>query len=128
MSQTGKKASEFVHLHLHTQYSLLDGAIRLSDLFTVAQERGMHAVAMTSRPSLLYWSPETIRIMHAIHDWRAEGLASYFTIDAGANVHVLYLGENTSVIETRLRALPGVQDVIANRPGPGTRLVADHLF
>lgn len=87
----------------------------------------MHAVAMTSRPGLLYWSPETVRIMHAVHDWRAEGLASYFTIDAGANVHVLCLGDTASVIETRLRALPGVQDVIANRPGPGTHLTSDHL-
>jgi DNA polymerase-3 subunit alpha len=25
--------AEFAHLHLHTQYSLLDGAIRLDDLF-----------------------------------------------------------------------------------------------
>ncbi len=25
--------AEFTHLHLHTQYSLLDGAIRLKDLF-----------------------------------------------------------------------------------------------
>ena len=27
----------FVHLHLHTQYSLLDGAIRVKDLFKRAQ-------------------------------------------------------------------------------------------
>ena len=25
--------AEFTHLHLHTQYSLLDGAIRVEDLF-----------------------------------------------------------------------------------------------
>jgi len=52
MSQTGKKTSEFVHLHLHTQYSLLDGAIRLSDLFTLAQEQGMGAVAMTDHGNI----------------------------------------------------------------------------
>jgi diphosphomevalonate decarboxylase len=34
----------------------------------------MHAVAMTSRPSLLYWSPETVRLMLAIRAWRDEGL------------------------------------------------------
>ena len=31
----------FVHLHLHTQYSLLDGAIRLDDLFEKAKEFNM---------------------------------------------------------------------------------------
>lgn len=37
----------FVHLHLHTQYSLLDGAIRLDDLFRRLPEIGQDAVAMT---------------------------------------------------------------------------------
>ena len=31
----------------------------------------MHAVALTSQPSVLYWSPETVRIMQAIRAWRA---------------------------------------------------------
>ncbi|WP_088534644.1 DNA polymerase III subunit alpha [Geobacter sp. DSM 9736] len=39
--------SNFVHLHLHTQYSLLDGAIRLGDLIKKAQKYNMPAVAMT---------------------------------------------------------------------------------
>jgi diphosphomevalonate decarboxylase len=88
----------------------------------------MHAVAMTSRPSLLYWSPETVRLMAAIRAWRDEGLPACFTIDAGANVHVLCEGDHAAALEARLRAEPGVLDVIANRAGPGTRLVADHLF
>ena len=37
----------FVHLHVHTEYSMLDGAARIGDLFTKAQEMGMPAVAMT---------------------------------------------------------------------------------
>ncbi len=37
----------FVHLHLHTEYSLLDGAIRLKDLFPRAKEFGYDTVAMT---------------------------------------------------------------------------------
>ncbi|MEJ5357634.1 MAG: DNA polymerase III subunit alpha [Desulfobacterales bacterium] len=39
--------SEFVHLHVHTQYSLLDGAVRIDDLIRRAGEFGMPAVAMT---------------------------------------------------------------------------------
>jgi len=41
------KADSFVHLHVHTEYSMLDGAARLDDLFTKAAELGMPALAMT---------------------------------------------------------------------------------
>ncbi|NLX11012.1 MAG: diphosphomevalonate decarboxylase [Chloroflexi bacterium] len=88
----------------------------------------MHAVAMTSQPSVLYWSPATVEILHAVRAWRASGLPAYCTIDAGANVHVLCQGADAARIEGDLRALPGIQDVIANRPGPGTRLSDTHLF
>jgi DNA polymerase III subunit alpha len=41
------KADSFVHLHVHTEYSMLDGAARIGDLFTKAERMGMPAVAMT---------------------------------------------------------------------------------
>ncbi|MDX6215098.1 MAG: polymerase subunit alpha [Frankiales bacterium] len=40
-------ADSFVHLHVHTEYSMLDGAARLDDLFKRTQELGMPAIAMT---------------------------------------------------------------------------------
>jgi DNA polymerase-3 subunit alpha len=42
----------FVHLHLHTEYSLLDGAIRIPDLMKKAADYGMPAVAMTDHGSM----------------------------------------------------------------------------
>ena len=42
----------FVHLHLHTQYSLLDGALRLKDLFAKAKEYNMPAIAMTDHGNM----------------------------------------------------------------------------
>jgi DNA polymerase-3 subunit alpha len=42
----------FTHLHLHTQYSLLDGAIRLDELFPRALALGMKQVAMTDHGNL----------------------------------------------------------------------------
>lgn len=42
----------FVHLHLHTQYSLLDGAIRLDDLFKRAKELEMPAIASTDHGNM----------------------------------------------------------------------------
>ncbi|MGC8852954.1 MAG: DNA polymerase III subunit alpha, partial [Hydrogenobacter sp.] len=43
---------EFVHLHLHTQYSLLDGAIKIKDLAQKAKEFGYKAVAITDHGNL----------------------------------------------------------------------------
>ncbi len=40
-------ASDFVHLHLHTHYSLLDGACTPKGVVTLAKEFDMNAVAMT---------------------------------------------------------------------------------
>ena len=45
-------ASDFVHLHLHTDYSLLDGACRIDRLMKRAGELGMKAVAMTDHGNL----------------------------------------------------------------------------
>jgi DNA polymerase-3 subunit alpha len=42
----------FVHLHVHTQYSLLDGAIRLKDLIQTARSHGMPAVTMTDHGNM----------------------------------------------------------------------------
>ena len=44
--------ADFVHLHVHTQYSLLDGAIRLDDLFAKAKEFQMPAIAMTDHGNM----------------------------------------------------------------------------
>ncbi len=42
----------FVHLHLHTEYSLLDGANRIDELLDRAQELGMPAVALTDHGNM----------------------------------------------------------------------------
>ena len=46
------KHSNFVHLHVHTQYSLLDGMIRLDDLFKKAKEFAMPAMAITDHGNM----------------------------------------------------------------------------
>src|SRR6056297_402310 len=38
---------KFTHLHLHTEYSLLDGAIRIKSLFKKLKKLGMESVAIT---------------------------------------------------------------------------------
>lgn len=45
-------SSDFVHLHLHTQYSLLDGAIRIDPLLERAASYNMKSVAMTDHGTM----------------------------------------------------------------------------
>lgn len=47
-----RMSDSFVHLHLHTAYSLLDGMIRTKELASRAAELGMPAVAMTDHGNL----------------------------------------------------------------------------
>ncbi len=50
--RVGIKMAGFTHLHLHTEYSLLDGAIRLKDLFPRAKEYGYEALAITDHGNM----------------------------------------------------------------------------
>ncbi|WP_457574574.1 DNA polymerase III subunit alpha [Desulfolithobacter sp.] len=45
-------SAPFVHLHVHTQYSMLDGAIRLADLINRAKEYEMESVAITDHGAM----------------------------------------------------------------------------
>nr|MBF0221910.1 DNA polymerase III subunit alpha [Desulfobulbaceae bacterium] len=44
--------ADFTHLHVHTQYSMLDGAIRFNDLFDKCKEYGMDTVTITDHGSM----------------------------------------------------------------------------
>lgn len=44
--------STFVHLHVHTEYSLLDGAARIKELVRKAEEQGMDALAITDHGAM----------------------------------------------------------------------------
>ena len=46
------KHANFAHLHLHTQFSLLDGAIRLDELFKKAKEYRLPALAITDHGAM----------------------------------------------------------------------------
>ena len=44
--------ASFVHLHLHTEYSLVDGTVRIKPLVETARRLGMPAVAVTDQQNL----------------------------------------------------------------------------
>src|SRR5690554_91331 len=44
--------SKFTHLHVHTEYSLLDGACRVHELCKLASQMGMDALAITDHGAM----------------------------------------------------------------------------
>lgn len=83
----------------------------------------MHAVMMTGSPPLLYWAPATLTVLQAAAAWRRDGLQVFCTLDAGPNVHCVAAPESAEAAAARLRALPGVLDVLRCPPGGPARRV-----
>ena len=83
----------------------------------------MHSVMMTSNPPLMYWQSATVEIFHQVREWRASGLPVGYTVDAGANVHVLCLGDYAKEVEKRLREIPGVSNVLVAGVGGAAKVV-----
>lgn len=91
----------------------------------------LHVAAMTSKPRILYWNAGTITLMHALHTWRQrkhDTAVGYFTIDAGANIHVLTTPAHLPALREKLQLLDCVQQTIICRPGRGAHLTPTHLF
>lgn len=87
----------------------------------------MHAVMMTSSPSLMYWQGGTVDLINAVRKWRSEGIMAYFTIDAGPNVHIICEDKERVTILERLRAMANIQQIIVSGPGEGPRLLDTHM-
>ena len=45
-------SDSFVHLHVHSEYSMLDGAARVKPLVSAAAEQGMPAIAITDHGNM----------------------------------------------------------------------------
>jgi len=85
----------------------------------------MHAVMMTSSPTLFYLEPASLEIMKAIPAWRQSGLPVCYTVDAGPNVHVLTQAEAATQVIERLVQFPSVKTVCRARAGGAARLTTD---
>ncbi|MBI3742019.1 MAG: diphosphomevalonate decarboxylase [Chloroflexi bacterium] len=88
----------------------------------------LHSIAMTSRPPIFYWAPGMVRVIQAALKWRAEGLAVYFTLDAGPNVHLICEAKDVEQVEKLTRTISDVKDVLVNAPGGAAKLGTTHLF
>jgi diphosphomevalonate decarboxylase len=83
----------------------------------------MHAVMMTSTPTLMYWEPATIEILKTVTSARKKGLPVFATVDAGPNVHVITPKASVNETVAMLQSLQGVIKVIVSHAGDGARLV-----
>ncbi|MDR3578294.1 MAG: diphosphomevalonate decarboxylase [Anaerolineaceae bacterium] len=87
----------------------------------------MHAVMMTSSPALFYLEPASLEIMKAVPTWRQSGLPVFYTVDAGANVHVLTQQNSAGIVIERLNQFPSVKSVCSARAGGAASLIIDQL-
>lgn len=83
----------------------------------------MHAVMMTSQPALHYWLPASLEVMQAVREWRANATPVCYTLDAGANVHVICATAEAKKVSAQLQEISGVVRVLSSAPGGAAHLV-----
>lgn len=79
-------------------------AIEQADIAQIGQiaehnALAMHATMMSAYPALCYWLPETLATLQTIWAAREAGLACWATLDAGANVKLIFAQQAQSEVE-----------------------------
>ncbi|GAB3113861.1 DNA polymerase III subunit alpha [Streptomyces calidiresistens] len=115
----------FTHLHVHTQYSLLDGAARLKDMFAACEQMGMSHIAITDHGNLhgaydffhkakdagivpiigieAYLAPESRRYTRPVK-WGAPHQKGDDVAGAGAYTHMTMWARNREGLHNLFRA------------------------
>lgn len=93
-----------------------------------AEALELHAIMLTSRPSLIYWTPGTLLIMKLTKKWRREGIPVYFTINTGQDIHLICEKGTVGLVKDKLSEIPEVKDIIVNFTAVGTKSTGTHLF
>ncbi len=88
----------------------------------------LHAMMMSSNPYFILMKPNTLEIINKILDFRKNsGLPVCFTLDAGANVHVLYPEKDAKkifeFIKNELVAYCENEQYLCDRIGSGARRI-----
>lgn len=88
----------------------------------------LHAIMLTSIPSLIYWTSGTLELMKLTKKWRSEGLEVYFTINTGQDIHLLAQGKDVKLLQKKLKDVEYVKTIIVNKPSNGAHITNNHLF
>lgn len=88
---------------------------------SIAESNGlkMHATMLGANPPLSYWEPESVVVMQIVRELRSEGIACYFTMDAGPNVKIICRLSQSNIIKARLEQIFETEQIIVTGPGPG---------
>ncbi len=87
----------------------------------------MHATAMGANPPLCYLKPQTLAVIEACRQSRAQGIGVWFTLDAGPNP-VLLTSTNDEARAAQLIFAHGASEVVHCVPGGDAQLLDSHLF
>lgn len=93
-----------------------------------AEALELHAIMLTSNPSLFYLRPETVLLIRKVQNWRKEGLEVFFSLNTGQDVHLLCQEKDVKSLKDLVARIPQVKKTILNYPSNGVRLVDNHLF
>lgn len=85
----------------------------------------MHSVMWASRPPIIYWNSATLECMQVVRDLRAQGVAVFFTIDAGPQVKAVCLPADEARVRDALAAIEGVNGVMLSGLGEGAAVVIE---
>src|SRR3989344_1099638 len=77
-----------------------------------------------SSPSLIYWLPGTLKVMHAVKKWREAGLQVYFTVNTGQDIHLICQGNDVEKVVRNAKEITDVTKTIINYPSKGAHIVS----
>ena len=111
-------------LEMQKRIVLVKEAIKHKDIekLGVATEQdaiSMHVIMMTSIPPLFYFTPGTMEIIHGVIDIRSAGVPAFYTIDAGANVHMICEKQNTAKVLKYFEGNHFIEKMIVNYVAKG---------
>lgn len=93
-----------------------------------AEALELHAIMLTSVPSLIYLLPGSLRVMHMVKKWRQEGLGVYFAVNTGQDIHLICQKKDVEKIVKKVEEISDVQKTIINYPAEGAYTISTHLF
>ena len=94
-------------------------------LARIAEENclAMHAVMLSARPSLIYWTGATIECIRRVQQLRTAGTPVFFTIDAGPQVKAVCEPAAVEIVREALASIPSVKQVLVAGLGGPARVV-----
>jgi DNA polymerase-3 subunit alpha len=127
--------SEFVHLHVHTQYSLLDGLNRTEKLLKKVKDQGMNSVAVTDH-GVMYGIPEFWKMSKDFDVKPIIGVEAYLAptdrklrsaVDGIKYYHLLLLAKNLTGYKNLIKLVTaGHIDGMYYRPRVDVELLKKH--